>query len=129
MAVSILTLKTGDRVIAELKEIFDGEGDDKRGVCLLMEEPYVLNLEGGNPQYLTEEYGMEYQIKFSKWNPYSSDWQFKMPYDCIMTISNPDPGLQNAYETKIAEKIKRHGRDTAIDGTATAAEEPGTSED
>ena len=52
MAVSILTLKTGDRVIAELKEIFDGEGDDKRGVCLLMEEPYVLSLDGGNPQYL-----------------------------------------------------------------------------
>jgi len=81
MAVSILTLKTGDRVIAELKEIFDGEGDDKRGVCLLMEEPYVLNLEGGNPQYLTEEYGMEYKIKYSKRNNYSSDWQLKMTDD------------------------------------------------
>jgi len=126
MAVSILTLKTGDRVIAELKEIFDGEGDDKRGVCLLMEEPYVLNLDGGNPQYLTEEYGMEYQIKFSKWNPYSSDWQFKMPYDCIMTISNPEPGLQEAYENKITEKREQYGRDTATDGTA---DEPGTSED
>ena len=114
MAVSILTLKTGDRVIAELKEIFDGEGDEKRGVCLLMEEPYVLNLEGGNPQYLTEEYGMEYQIKFSKWNPYSSDWQFKMPYDCIRTISNPEPGLQEAYENKITEK-----RATQNDGTDT----------
>ena len=113
MAVSILTLKTGDRVIAELKEIFDGEGEDKRGVCLLMEEPYILNLEGENPQYLTEQYGMEYQIRFSKWNPYSSDWQFKIPYDCVMTISNPEPGLQKAYENKIAEKIEKYGRDTA----------------
>ena len=126
MAVSILTLKTGDRVIAELKEIFDGEGDDKRGVCLLMEEPYVLNLDGGNPQYLTEEYGMEYQIKFSKWNPYSSDWQFKMPYDCIMTISNPEPGLQEAYENKIKQKREQYGRDTATDATA---DESGTPED
>ena len=116
MAVSILTLKTGDRVIAELKEIFDGEGDDKRGVCLLMEEPYVLNLDGGNPQYLTEQYGMEYQIKFSKWNPYSSDWQFKMPYDCIMTISTPEPGLQEAYENKITEK-----RESQNDGTDTGS--------
>ena len=110
MAVSILTLKTGDRVIAELKEIFDSEGADKRGVCLLMEEPYILNLEGDNPQYLTEQYGMEYQIRFSKWNPYSSDWQYKIPYDSVMTISNPEPGLQQAYENKIAEKIKEHGR-------------------
>ena len=104
MAVSILTLKTGDRVIAELKEIFDGEGEDKKGVCLLMEEPYVLNLDGTQPQYLTEQYGMEYQIKFSKWNPYSSDWQYKIPYDTVMTISTPEPGLQNAYENKIKEK-------------------------
>ena len=43
MAVSIVTLKTGDRIITELKEIFDGEGEDKKGVCLLMEEPYILN--------------------------------------------------------------------------------------
>lgn len=109
MAISILTLKTGDRVIAELKEIFDGEGINKKGVCLLMEEPYVLNLEGGNPQYLTEQYGMEYQIKFSKWNPYSCDWQFKIPYDSVMTISTPEPGLQKAYENKIQEKNDQNG--------------------
>ena len=42
MAVSVVTLKTGERIITELKEIFDGEGDDKKGVCLLMEEPCLL---------------------------------------------------------------------------------------
>ena len=56
MAVSIVTMKTGDRIITELKEIFDGEGDDKKGVCLLMEDPYILNLDGGQPQYLTESH-------------------------------------------------------------------------
>ncbi len=104
MAVSILTLKTGDRIITELKEAFDGEGDDKRGVCLIMEDPYVLNLDGATPQYLTEQSGMEYQVRFSKWNPYSPDWQFKIPYDCVMTISSPEQGLQDAYEKKLQEK-------------------------
>ena len=37
MAVSVVTLKTGERIITELKEIFDGEGDGKKGVCLLMD--------------------------------------------------------------------------------------------
>ena len=115
MAVSILTLKTGDRVIAELKEIFDGEGEDKKGVCLLMEEPYILNLEGSNPQYLTEEYGMEYQIKFSKWNPYSSDWQFKIPYDGVLTISNPEDGLKEAYENKNKQKRAQDGDPTTTE--------------
>lgn len=112
MAVSILTLKTGERVIAELKEIFDGEGEDRKGICLLMEEPYILTLDSTTPQYLTEQLGSEYQIRFSKWNPYSSDWQYKIPYDCVMTISNSEPGLQTAYENKIAQK-----RELENDGT------------
>ena len=104
MAVSIVTLKTGERVITELKEIFDGEGDNKKGVCLLMEDPYILNLDSAQPQYLTEAHGMEYQVRFSKWNPYSPDWQFKVPYDCVMTISQPEPGLENAWQQKLTEK-------------------------
>lgn len=114
MAVSVITLKTGDRIITDLKEAFDGEGDDRKGICLLMEEPYVLNLDGSTPQYLTESHGMEYQVRFSKWNPYSPDIMFKIPYDCIMTISNPEPGLQKAYETKISQK-----KELQNDGTAT----------
>ena len=47
---------------------------------------------------------MEYQVRFSKWNPYTPDWQFKIPYDSVITISTPEPGLQNAYENKIKEK-------------------------
>ena len=118
MAVSIVTLKTGDRIITELKEIFDSEGEDKRGVCLLMEDPYVLNLDGDTPQYLTEAHGMEYQIRFSKWNPYTPDWQFKIQYSDIMTINNPEPGLQKAYENKIQEK-----RSLNNDGTDTGTED------
>ena len=104
MAVSVITLKTGDRIITDLKEAYDGEGDDKKGICLIMEEPYVLNLDGTTPQYLTEAHCMEYQVRFSKWNPYSPDIMFKIPYDCVMTISNPEPGLQKAYESKLIQK-------------------------
>jgi hypothetical protein len=122
MAVSIVTLKTGDRIITELKEIFDGEGEDKRGVCLLMEDPYILILDGGTPQYLTEASGMEYQVRFSKWNPYSPDRQFKIPYDCVMTINNTEPGLENAWKQKLdpREEIENDGTDT---GSTTTEDE------
>jgi len=106
MAVQVITLKTGDRIITELKEIFDGEDDDKKGVCLLMEDPYVLNLDAQTPQYLTEQHGMEYQVRFSKWNPYTPDWQFKIPYDCVMTINNAEPGLERAWKSKLTEKTE-----------------------
>ena len=113
MAVSIVTLKTGDRIITELKEIFDEEGEDRKGICLLMEDPYILNLAGETPQYLTESHGMEYQVRFSKWNPYSTDFQFKIPYDCVMTISNAEPGLENAWKQKLAQREElENGRST-----------------
>ena len=104
MAVSIITMKTGERIITELKEASEGDGEDKKGNCLVMDEPYILSLDGTNPQYLTEQLGAEYQVRFSKWNPYSPDTMFKIPYDCIMTISSPEPGLQQAYEQKIEQK-------------------------
>ena len=87
MAVSVVTLKTGERIITELKEIFDGEGDGKKGVCLLMEEPYILTLDGSTPQYLTEQTGMEYQVRFSKWNPYSPDWPVSYTHLTLPTMS------------------------------------------
>tara|TARA_B100000035_G_scaffold171923_1_gene146705 strand:+ start:3493 stop:3894 length:402 start_codon:yes stop_codon:yes gene_type:complete len=124
MAVSILTLKTGDRVIAELKEIFDEEGADRKGICLLMEEPYVLHLDGSTPQFLTEAAGAEYQIRFSKWNPYSSDWQYKIPYDSVMTISNPEPGLEEAYNNKITEKRDVYGQNDRNTTTPATEDEP-----
>jgi len=111
MATSIVTLKTGDRIITELKEVFDGEGEDKKGVCLLMEDPYILTLDGGTPQYLTEQHGMEYQVRFSKWNPYATDSHFKIPYDCVMTISNPEPGLENAWQQKLKQKNEIEGQE------------------
>jgi hypothetical protein len=69
-----------------------------------MEEPYILALDSKTPQYLMEQIGAEYQVRFSKWNPYSPDTMFKIPYDCVMTISSPEPGLQKAYEQKIEQK-------------------------
>ena len=104
MAVSVVTLKTGDRVITELKEIFNSEEEDKQGICLIMEDPYILNLDSCLPQFLSEQHCLDYQVSFSKWNPYSTDWQFKLPYDCVMTISEPEPNLKKNYESKIAQK-------------------------
>jgi hypothetical protein len=123
MAVQIVTLKTGDYLICELKELYNGEGEDKRGICLLADRPYILSVIGSAPQYLIEESGAELQVKFSKWNPYSVDDQFKLPYDSVMTISNPEPGLQDAYLRKIAEIQKNGVTDDGNNGEPTEAGE------
>lgn len=95
---TIVILKTGEQLICDLKEIFDGEGVEKKGICLLMRHPHVLSLI----QNTAETY-QDVQIKFSKWCPYSTDIQFKIPYDIVVAIGACDAGLSEAYVNKISQ--------------------------
>ena len=101
MADQILVFKHGERVITDLQEVFEGEGEERRGICLLMKNPYILELvsvdDSDNPNDL--------QVKFSKWCPYSVDFQFRVPYDCVLAIGEPDTGLAQAYRNKIASLV------------------------
>jgi hypothetical protein len=106
MAIQIVTLKTGDQIICELKELYTDEGEDRKGICLLVENPYILSIIESQQKYLTENYEEELQVKFSKWNPYSIDTKFKLPYDSVMTISSPESGLENAWKEKVNQLDK-----------------------
>ena len=96
MSEQIIVFKNGERVITELKEVFEGEGDDRKGVCLMMNHPYILELievDDGQMRDL--------QVKFSKWCPYSVDYQFRVPYDTVLALGEPDQGLAAAYRQKV----------------------------
>jgi hypothetical protein len=125
MSIKITTLKTGTIIISELKEVYDGEGEDRKGICLLVERPYELSLVNAAPQYMVEEAGAELQVKFSKWNPYSSDNQFKLPYDSVMTIGEPEEGLKDAYVAKIAEVKLVEEVNNEQDGVVSAGVQDG----
>lgn len=95
---SIVVLKTGEKLITILQEVFEGEGDDKKGICLLMNYPYELSLISVPNE---ENPDKDLQVKYSKWCPYSIENSFRIPYDGILTIGQPDPGLTQAYMAKV----------------------------
>ena len=95
---SVVVLKTGEKLITILQEVFEGEGEDKKGICLLMSYPYELALISVPNE---EDPDKDLQVKFSKWCPYATDNSFRIPYDGILTIGQPDPGLAQAYQAKI----------------------------
>jgi len=99
MAEQIIVFKNGERVITTLQEVFNEEGEEKRGICLLMVHPYVLNLIEVDTEGESE---MNLQVKFSKWCPYSVDFQFRVPYDTVLALGEPDSGLAEAYRQKVA---------------------------
>lgn len=97
---SILILKTGEKLITILQEAFEGEGEDQKGICLVMSHPYELNLVSVDNIENPEQ---DLQVKFSKWCPYAIDTQYRIPYDSVLAIGQPDPGLAQAYQAKIEQ--------------------------
>jgi hypothetical protein len=122
MKDQILVFKNGERVITKLQEVFEGEGETRRGVCLLMSDPYILELvEVSNPDNPTQDL----QVKFSKWNPFCIDRQFRIPYDTVLAIGEADPGLAQAYSAKVEVIESREAELTTppqapVDGTPNA---------
>jgi hypothetical protein len=97
---SVVILKTGEKLITVLQEVFEGEGENRRGICLLMNYPYELSLISVNNAENPEQ---DLQVKFSKWCPYSIDTQYKIPYDVVLAIGQPDLGLSGAYQAKVEQ--------------------------
>ena len=97
---SIVVLKTGEKLITVLQEAFEGEGEDQKGICLVMNHPYELSLLNVNNQDNPDQ---DLQVKFSKWCPYAIDTQYRIPYDGVLAIGQPDAGLAQAYQAKIGQ--------------------------
>ena len=107
MSTSIVVLKTGEKIITDLQEAFDGDSEQKKGICLIMRQPYELSLVPSE-----DDSELDLKIEYSKWCPYAIDTEFKIPYDAVISIASPDPTLAEAYENKI--KIRQMLRDEKI---------------
>ena len=100
MAIAIAVLQTGERVITELQEVREENKEDGKPICLMFVRPYILNTESVN-----NEANQEVQVRFSKWLPYSSDTQFKIPFASVMAVGTADPGLAQAYNNTVQQAV------------------------
>jgi hypothetical protein len=118
---SIVILKTGEKLITILQEAFEGEGEEQKGICLVMNHPYELALINVNNQENPEQ---DLQVKFSRWCPYAIDTQYRIPYDGVLAIGQPDAGLAQAYQAKIqqAQEISGESEFSGINGDKTTNE-------
>lgn len=98
-AVSIVVLTTGERVIAQLQEVRENNDPEGKPVCLVMQRPYILNVE----KTVGDPVNQEVQVRFTKWLPYSSDTQFRVAFSTLLTIGTPDDGLVEAYQNTVAQ--------------------------
>ena len=100
MAIAIAVLQTGERVITELQEVREENKEDGKPICLMFVRPYILNTES-----VSNDANQEVQVRFSKWLPYSSDTQFKIPFASVMAVGTADPGLAQAYNNTVQQAV------------------------
>lgn len=96
---SIVILHSGEKLITHLQEAYDGEGENRKGVCLIFNHPYVLEIVS----VAGEVDEQDLQVKFSRWCPYAIDSQYRIPYNQVVAVASPDPGLANAYKLKVKQ--------------------------
>jgi len=116
MIPKVVVLKTGERVVSGLAEVFDNETN--KPVCLLLRCPYILTLR---PK---EESG-DFEVNFTKWIPFSSDKQFRVSYDALIAIGEVEESILNAYMEKFGEELVEDDRANNESGDDESSAESG----
>jgi hypothetical protein len=97
MVPKVLVMKTGERVIAGASEMTDN--NTGKGICLVLKCPYILTL---NPKQDNED---EYSVNFSKWNPFTPDNTFNVPYDAVISVSDVEQGILDVYMERFGQEL------------------------
>jgi hypothetical protein len=86
----IIVLQNGNKIICLLNEVMD---ENNKGICFSVQEPYVLGHQINENAKNTNDL----LITFERWIPYSSQTEFKIPYNQIVTIGEVQSSLLNGY--------------------------------
>lgn len=118
MTVKLALLKSGEDVIADIKEAISEETN--KIVSYIFSDPYVVKLT--QPQILTEDTetpeSRAYNISVYPWMPLSDDTDIAINPDWVVTIVEPAAKLKQSYE----ERMNGRGRSTEHDSGSSLNE-------
>ena len=109
MSVNLVLLKSGEEIIADVKEIKSG----KEVIGYYFDQPFIVNYDPDEePQILQEsetslKYNSKISITFFPWVPFAAQRkQIPCSADWIVTIVKPQEQLVKLYEEKINGRNK-----------------------
>ncbi len=97
MAVKLAVLKSGEDVVADIKELCD---EQDNVVALVFSNPVVVKVLTN--QTITEsENADEYKVAFYPWQPLSAERDIPVRSDWIVSISEPIELVKTSYQEKM----------------------------
>ena len=98
MSIQLTLLKSGEEVIADIKEIRQEETDEL--VSYLFKDPYCVKIK--TTQVLVEqETRPKHQLAYYKWMSLSKDDDIIVNRDWVVCISEPLDTVKKNYEGKV----------------------------
>lgn len=98
MTVKLALLKSGEKVIADIKELVN---EEEKVVSFVFTYPYEVDFL--SPRLLTEgdQQETQYSVSFKTWMPLCSDSDIAISPDWVVAIVEPIEMVKESYEEKI----------------------------
>ena len=99
MTVKLAILKSGEDIVADIKEMLVGEGDDARVVGYVLTKPVGVSL---NRKEITIDDEKEtVQIRLFPWCPLTKNEKIPITADWVVTIVDPIDKVKQMYEKEV----------------------------
>ena len=99
MTVKLAILKSGEDIVADIKEMVVGEGDDARVVGYFLTKPCGVSLNSKNIKVDDEK--DTYQLKLFPWCPLTKQEKIPISADWVVTIVDPIDKITEMYTKEV----------------------------
>ena len=117
MSTQLALLKSGEEVIADIKEIRQEKTDEL--ISYLFKDPYCVKIK--KSEVLVEnEVRPKHELAYYKWMSLSEDNDIIVNRDWVVCITNPLDSVKKNYEEKMNGR-RSNDTDKSIDGSGSDA--------
>ena len=99
MTVKLAILKSGEDIVADIKEMVVGEGDDARVVGYVLTKPCGVSLNSKSIKIDDEK--DTYQLKLFPWCPLTKNEKIPITADWVVTIVDPIDKITQMYTKEV----------------------------
>lgn len=119
MSIKLAILKSGEDVVADIKEYVDEEGNV---VALIFENPVAVKLFS-NKSVVDADKSDEFSVSFTNWIPLSADTTIPVDKDWVVTIVEPVDAVKKSYEERMNGRRTSATADGRTDSNADLSDE------
>ena len=113
MTVKLAILKSGEDIVADIKEMIVGEGDDARVVGYHLNRPCGVSLN--RKEIAIDEEEDKVQITLFPWCPLTKQEKIPIPSDWVVTIVEPIDKIAEMYK----KEVLRYGSESTSSDAST----------